>query len=680
MSTSVKLKNIRNIGVIAHIDAGKTTLTERILFYTGKTHKMGEVHDGAAVMDWMPEEQERGITITSAVTSCEWKGCLINIVDTPGHVDFTIEVERSLRVLDGAIGVFDAVSGVEPQSETVWHQADKYRVPKIAFINKIDRLGADFWASLQSMREKLGAHPLVITIPMGQEDKFSGVIDVLEQQSLVWDEVSQGAVFQKTAIPAEYEEEAEKARENLIEDLAEVDDGVMEAFLGEESLTVEQLVAGIHRATINLKAVPTYCGAALRNKGVQPLLDCIIRFLPNPAEVPSIEGTNPLTGAIERREVRRDGPLAALAFKIVMDQGRKLTYVRIYSGTLKPGQDVYNPVKQVHEKAARILRMHANQRERLDEALAGNLVGIMGLKHSTTGDTLCSPEAPIILEPIDSYIPVMSLAIEPQTRDDQERLEAALHRLLEEDPSVRVKMDEDTGQTILSGMGELHLEVLIHRLEREFNTHVMAGRPQVVHRETINKAATAVAVFERELGGKRHYAAVKVKVSPRVRGTGNEVVSRLPEDHAGSLYLPVLEEAIQGALLAGASYGHPVVDILVELIDVEVKEGLGSEMAFRVAAMQAVKQACLEAQPALMEPIMEVEIIVPDEFMGEVIGDFNSRQGKIEELQSKGHTRVITGLAPLSGMFGYSTALRSVTQGRGTFTMQFDHFGQSEKG
>lgn len=679
MSTSVKLKNIRNIGVIAHIDAGKTTLTERILFYTGKTHKMGEVHDGAAVMDWMPEEQERGITITSAVTSCEWKGCLINIVDTPGHVDFTIEVERSLRVLDGVIGVFDAVSGVEPQSETVWHQADKYRVPKIAFINKIDRLGADFWASLQSMREKLGAYPLVITIPMGQEDKFSGVIDVLEQQALVWDEGSQGAVFHKTAIPTEYEDEARKARENLIEDLAEVDDGVMEAFLGEESLTVEQLVAGIHRATINLKAVPTYCGAALRNKGVQPLLDGIIRFLPNPAEVPPIEGTNPLTGAIEQREVRRDGPLAALAFKIAMEQGRKLTYVRIYSGTLKPGQDVYNPVKQVHEKAARILRMHANQRERLDEALAGNLVGVMGLKHSTTGDTLCSPEAPIILEPIDSYIPVMSLAIESQTRDDQERLDSALNRILEEDPSVWVKMDEDTGQIILSGMGELHLEVLIHRLEREFNTHVMAGRPQVVHRETINQAGSAVAFFDRELGGKKHYAAVKVKVSPRNRGAGNEVVSRLPEDYAGALYLPVLEEAIQGALLAGAAYGHPVVDVLVELIDVEVKEGLASEMAFRVAAMQAVKQACLEAHPALMEPIMEVEIIVPDEFMGEVIGDFNSRKGKIEDLQSKGNTRVITGLAPLSKMFGYSTALRSATQGRGTFTMQFDHFGQTEK-
>ncbi len=383
MSSSIKLKHIRNIGVIAHIDAGKTTLTERILFYTGKTHKMGEVHDGAAVMDWMPEEQERGITITSAVTSCEWKGFQINIVDTPGHVDFTIEVERSLRVLDGAIGVFDGVSGVEPQSETVWHQADKYRIPKLAFINKIDRLGADFWASVQSMREKLGAHPLVITIPMGQEDKFYGVINILEQQAFVWDEASLGAVVQKMDIPSEYEVEARKAREDLIEALAEVDDEMMEAYLGEETPTVEQLTASIHRATINLKAVPTFCGAALRNKGVQPLLDGIISFLPNPAEVPPIEGINPLSGATEQRIARRDGPLSALAFKIVMDQGRKLTYVRIYSGMLKPGQDVYNPVKKVTEKVARILRMHANQRERLEEATAGNLVGIMGLKHST---------------------------------------------------------------------------------------------------------------------------------------------------------------------------------------------------------------------------------------------------------------------------------------------------------
>ena len=528
MSSSIKLKHIRNIGVIAHIDAGKTTLTERMLFYTGKTHKMGEVHDGAAVMDWMPEEQERGITITSAVTSCEWKGCQINIVDTPGHVDFTIEVERSLRVLDGVIGVFDAVSGVEPQSETVWHQADKYKVPKLAFINKIDRLGADFWASVQSMREKLGAHPLIITIPMGQEDKFQGVINVLEQQALVWDEASLGAVVQKMNIPSEYEDEARKAREDLIEALAEVDDEMMEVFLGEEAPTMEQLMESIHRATISLKAVPTFCGAALRNKGVQPLLDGIISFLPNPAEVPPIEGINPISGATEQRIARRDGPLSALAFKIVMDQGRKLTYVRIYSGILKPGQDVYNPVKKVTEKVARILRMHANQRERLEEAPAGNLVGIMGLKHSTTGDTLCSPEAPIILEPIDSYIPVMSLAIEPQTRDDQEKLDSALSRLLEEDPSVRVQMDEDTGQTILSGMGELHLEVLIHRLERDFNTRVTAGRPQVVHRETINKSGSAVGIFDRELGGKRHFAAVKVKVAPRPRGRGNQVLLQLP--------------------------------------------------------------------------------------------------------------------------------------------------------
>ncbi|MBM4288397.1 MAG: elongation factor G [Deltaproteobacteria bacterium] len=676
MSRTVKLKNIRNIGVIAHIDAGKTTLTERILYYTGKTHKMGEVHDGAAVMDWMPEEQERGITITSAVTTCEWKGCLINIVDTPGHVDFTIEVERSLRVLDGAIGVFDAVSGVEPQSETVWRQADKYRVPKLAFINKLDRPGADFWASVQSLREKLGAHPLVITIPLGQEDRFAGVIDLLEQKAIVWDEVSLGAVFRTGPIPAEYEEEARRAREALLEALAEVDDPVMEAYLAEESLTPENLAEGIHRATIKLKAVPTFCGAALRNKGVQPLLDGIVRFLPNPAEVPPIEGVNPLTGALEQRVARREGPLAALAFKIVMDQGRKLTYVRIYSGVLKPGQEVYNSVKKVNEKAARILRMHANQRERLDEAMAGNLVGIMGLKLCTTGDTLCSPEAPIVLEPIDSYIPVMSLAIEPQTRDDQEKLDAALGRLQEEDPSVRVKMDEDTGQTILSGMGELHLEVLIHRLERDFHTRVAAGRPQVVHRETINQAAEASAAFDRELSGRRHYAAVKVKVEPQARGQGNRFVSRLPDNHPAMVYLPFMEEAIQGALLAGAAFGHPVVDVAVKLLEAEVKEGLASEMAFRVAAMQAVKQACLEARPALMEPVMRVEIIIPDEFMGEVIGDFNARKGKIEDLQTKGNAKLITGLAPLSGMFGYATALRSATQGRGTFTMQFDHFGQ----
>ncbi len=679
MGSAVKLKNLRNIGIIAHIDAGKTTLTERILYYTGKTHKMGEVHNGAAVMDWMPEEQERGITITSAVTTCEWQGCQINIVDTPGHVDFTIEVERSLRVLDGAIGVFDAVNGVEPQSETVWHQADKYRVPKLAFINKMDRLGADFPAAVQSMREKLGARPLLLTIPMGQEDQFRGVIDVLKQKAIVWDEESLGAIYQEVPIPAAFTEAAQQAYENLLEALADVDDAVMEAYVGGEDLSPEELAQAIHRATIHLRAVPTYCGSALRNKGVQPLLDGIVRFLPDPTEVPAVTGVNPLTGETEQRPARREGPLAALVFKIIMDQGRKLSYVRIYSGTLKTGQDVYNPIKKVTEKAARILRMHANQRERLDEAPAGNLVGVMGLKHSTTGDTLCSPEAPIVLEPIESYIPVMSLAIEPQTRDDQEKLEAALSRLVEEDPSVRVWTDEETGQIILSGMGELHLEVLIHRLEREFHTRVMAGRPQVVYRETINKPATASAVFDRELAGKRHYAAVTVQVTPQPRGDGNRVESKLPPEHPAAPFVPMMLEAVTGALLAGAAFGQPVVDVAATVLEAEVREGLASDMAFRVAAMQAAKQACLEGQPALLEPIMRVEIIVPEEFMGEVIGDFNARKGKIEELQSKGAIRVITGLAPLASMFGYATALRSATQGRGTFTMQFHHFGQAEK-
>lgn len=679
MATAVRLANLRNIGIIAHIDAGKTTLTERILYYTGKTYKMGEVHDGAAVMDWMPEEQERGITITAAVTTCHWQGCFINIVDTPGHVDFTIEVERSLRVLDGAIGVFDAVNGVEPQSETVWRQADRYRVPKLAFINKIDRLGADFWGAVQSMRDKLGAHPLIITMPMGAEDKFTGVIDLLRQQAVFWDEASLGAVYEYRDIPLEYQEEAITAREALLEALAEVDDQIMEAYLAEEEIPLAQLEAAIHRATISLKAVPVYAGAALRNKGVQPLLDGIVKFLPNPLEVPPVEGENPLTGAREQRVADRKGPLAALAFKIAMDQGRKLTYVRIYSGMLKPGMEVYNSAKRVTEKISRVLRMHANQRERIDEAGAGDLVAVLGLKVTTTGDTLCSPDAPILLEPISSYIPVMSLAIEPKTREDQEKLEVALSRLLEEDPSLRVQVDEDTGQTILSGMGELHLEVVIHRLERDYHTAVTAGRPQVVHRETIQQAAEAVGVFDRDLGGKHHYAQVKIRVVPRARGTGNEFVSALPEGHPAAVFLPAISEAVEGALGAGVAYGHPVIDVRVELLEAEVREGQASDIAFRNAVMQAVRQACEAGHPLLLEPIMQVEIIIPEEFLGEVIGDFNARRGKIENLQTRSGARVISGMAPLSGMFGYATALRSATQGRGTFTMQFHHFGPAEK-
>jgi elongation factor G len=677
--TSPRLKAIRNIGIIAHIDAGKTTLTERVLYYTGRTHKMGEVHDGAAVMDWMPEEQERGITITAAVTTCQWKGCVINIIDTPGHVDFTIEVERSLRVLDGAIGVFDAVSGVEPQSETVWHQADKYRVPKLAFINKMDRLGADFGASVASMREKLGAHPLVLTIPWGEEDHFQGIIDLLHLKAIRWQEETLGLTFEELDIPADYQDRAQAAREALVEALAEADDEVMEAYLAEQPLTVEALKAGIQRATLALKGVPTYCGSALRNKGIQPLLDGIKDFLPNPAQVPAITGQNPRTGETETRPPQDDAPLAALAFKIMVDQSQRLTYVRLYSGTLKFGQEVYNSIKQTTEKVARILRMHANKREPLEEAHAGSLVALLGLKATTTGDTLCSRQHPIVLEPISSYVPVISLAIEPMTRDDQERLGPALERVSEEDPSLRVHTDEDTGQTLLSGMGELHLEVIIHRLEREFHAQVRAGRPQVVYRETITAGVAETGVFDRELAGRHHFAEVRLSLVPRPRGAGNSFGSLLPEGHPAAGLVPVIAQAVREALEGGAVYGHPAVDIAVALTDATVKEGQASEMAFRVAAMTALKQGLQQGQPQLLQPIMKVEIIAPEEFTGEVMGEFAARKGKVDQLLAKGPVRIISGLAPLSEMFGYATALRSLTQGRGTFTLQFDHFGSAER-
>ena len=677
--TTPRLKAIRNIGIIAHIDAGKTTLTERILFYTGRTHKMGEVHDGAAVMDWMPEEQERGITITAAVTTCQWKGCVINIIDTPGHVDFTIEVERSLRVLDGAIGVFDAVSGVEPQSETVWHQADKYRVPKLAFINKMDRMGADFGAALASLRERLGAHPLVLTLPWGEEDHFQGVIDLLSQKAIRWREETLGVEFEELDIPADYRDQAAAAREALVVAVGEVDDEVMEVYLAEQPLTVEALKAGIQRATLALKGVPTYCGSALRNKGIQPLLEGIKDFLPNPAQVPPIVGQNPKTGDMESRPPENDQPLAALAFKIMVDQSQRLTYVRIYSGTLKFGQEVYNSIKQTTEKVARILRMHANKREPLEEAHAGNIVALLGLKATSTGDTLCSRNHPIVLEPISSYVPVISLAIEPVTRDDQERLVPALERVCEEDPSLKVHTDEGTGQTLLSGMGELHLEVIIHRLEREFHAHVRAGRPQVVYRETIAASIEETGVFDRELAGRRHFGEVRLTLSPRPRGAGNSFASLLPEGHPAQAFVPLIAQAIAEALEGGAVYGHPAVDIAVALTDATVKEGQTSEMAFRVAAMTAVKQGLHAGHPQLLQPIMAVEIIAPEEFTGEVMGDFASRKGKVEHLLAKGPVRLISGLAPLSEMFGYATALRSLTQGRGTFTLQFDHHGYVER-
>jgi elongation factor G len=679
VATKTRLQAIRNIGIIAHIDAGKTTLTERILYYTGRTYKMGEVHDGAAVMDWMPEEQERGITISAAVTTCQWKGAVINLIDTPGHVDFTIEVERSLRVLDGAIGVFDAVGGVEPQSETVWHQADKYRVPKLAFINKMDRPGANFWAAVNSMKEKLGAHPLVLIIPWGEEDQFQGVIDLLSLKALKWHDETLGLFFDELAIPRDYQGEAQKGRETLLEALAEVDDKVMEAYLAEQPLTPEELKAAIHRVTLALKGVPTYCGAALRNKGIQPLLNGIQDFLPNPTQVPAIQGQNPFTGQVETRPVKIDGPLAALAFKIMVDQGQRLTYVRLYSGALKVGQEVYNPVKGTTEKVSRILRMHANKREPLEEAQAGSIIALLGLRSTSTGDTLCTQDSPIVLEPISSYVPVISLAIEPQTRDDQERLGPALARVAEEDPSLQIRTDEDTGQTLLSGMGELHLEVIIHRLEREFHTHLQAGRPQVVYRETIAATALETGTFDRELAGKLHFAQVQLSFAPRPRGSGNQFISRLSVGHPAQAMGPVIEQAVKEALEGGPVYGHPAVDLAIELKGAMVKEGQATEMAFRIATMSAVKQGFARAQPVLLEPIMKVEIIAPEEFTGEVLGDLNARKGKVDQLLAKHPVRLITGQAPLAEMFGYATALRSLTQGRGTFTLQFHHYGRVER-
>jgi elongation factor G len=675
----VRLQNIRNIGIIAHIDAGKTTLTERILYYTGRTHKMGEVHNGAATMDWMPEEQERGITITAAVTTCQWKNAVINLIDTPGHVDFTIEVERSLRVLDGAIGVFDGVAGVEPQSETVWHQADRYRVPKLAFINKMDRPGADFWASVESLKEKLGVHPIILTIPWGEAEQFGGVIDILAMKAIRWREETLGAAFDELEIPADLQEEANQRREDLVEALAEVDDHLMEAFLGEQPVTLEDLKAAIHRVTVGLKGVPVYCGAALRNKGIQPLIDGIKDFLPNPMEVPPINGENPQTGKTEVREAKVDAPLAGLAFKIMVDQSQRLTYVRLYSGRLKLGQEIFNPVKGVTEKVSRILRMHANKRERLEEAQAGSIVALMGLKVATTGDTLCDGAHPIVLEPISSYVPVISLAIEPETREDQERLVPVLARLAEEDPSVKITTDEETGQTLLSGMGELHLEVILNRLQRDYNTHLRAGRPQVVYRETITQNATGSGSFDRELGGKQHFAQVKLSVRPRSRGRGNLFLAGLPEDHPAQNYLPMIKQAVEEALDGGPIYGHPAVDIAVTLEEAQLKEGQASEMAFRIATMAAIKAALEAAHPLLLEPIMKVEIIAPEEFTGEVLGDLHARKGKTEQLVAKGPVRLIAAHAPLAEMFGYATTLRSLTQGRGTFTLQFDHYGKVER-
>jgi elongation factor G len=674
MSNKSKINRIRNIGIIAHIDAGKTTVTERILYYTGRSHKLGEVHDGEAVMDWMPDEQERGITITSAVTTCHWKEAEIQIIDTPGHVDFTIEVERSLRVLDGAIGVFCAVGGVEPQSETVWRQADKYKVPKMAFVNKLDRVGANFFGTVEMMQEKLHANPLVLQLPVGTEDDFNGVIDLIEMRTIVWDDETLGASYQIEDIPESMIDKARQYRDHLVETVAEQDDDIMEAYLSDAAIAPEVLQAAIRRATCGLKLVPVLCGSALRNKGIQLLLDAIVRFLPSPIEVPPIKGINPETGDTVTCKSSDTAPLAALIFKVSMMEGRKLSFVRVYSGRLKAGDDIYNPSLKKTEKLSRILRMHAAKRDRIDMAGAGSIVGVVGLKVSSTGETLCSAKHPVLLERIEFHEPVISIAIEPKTHADQEKISQVLEKFLAEDPTLRVRQDEDTGQTILSGMGELHLEIIISRMQREFNTQVNVGKPQVVHRETIEAEAEGNAVFDKEIAGQRQFGEVTLRLKPLPRGSGVRFASRVSAETIPEIFIPVIEKGVLESLESGTLMGYPVVDVDAMLVGGSFRESNGTELAYKVSASMACKNALNNAKPYLLDPIMKVEVFVPEAFMGEVIGDLNARDGKIEAIESQAGIQVIKAVVPLAQMFGYSTVLRSATQGRGTFTMQFSHF------
>ena len=672
MAGEARLKKTRNIGVVAHIDAGKTTFTERVLYYTGRTHKIGEVHDGAATMDWMEEEQERGITITSAATYCQWRGNVFNIIDTPGHVDFTIEVERSLRVLDGVVAVFCAVGGVQPQSETVWHQADRYRVPKIAFVNKIDRVGADYNRVLEQMRQKLRANPLLLALPWGQEENFKGVIDLVEEELLLFDENDQGSTVTREPIPDDMLEQVAIARTVLLEAVAETDDHLMELYLSDEGIPLKELKQAIRRACLELTLVPVFVGSALRNKGIQLALDGVVDYLPSPLDIPPVEGVNPNSEEVERRLADDASPLAALAFKVQMDQGRKLVYVRIYSGQIKEGEDLFFPAKSQSEKASRILRMHANKRERLEQAAAGDIVAIMGLKTATTGDTITTKDRPLLLESITFQEPVISVAVEPRTVGDQDKLASSLERLSDEDPTFKVRNDPDTGQTIISGMGELHLEVLVHRLEREFGVKANVGRPQVVYSETISATIKTKQRFDRELGGERQVGEVELQVAPNPRGAGNSI--RIETSLIPSEIHPILFQAVEEVLSSGVIMGYPMLDVNVLISGGGFTQGVSTELGYKLACSLALRQALSEAASLLLAPIMSVEIIVPEEFMGEIIGEINARGGSIENIEPQQGVNQVRALAPLSAMFGYSTSLRSATQGRGVFTMQFSHF------
>jgi len=679
MPRTIPLERLRNIGIMAHIDAGKTTTTERILYYTGRTHKMGEVHEGAAVMDWMEQEQERGITITSAATASMWKDHRINIIDTPGHVDFTVEVERSLRVLDGAIALFDSVAGVEPQSETVWRQADKYRVPRIAYINKMDRTGADFARAVKTMEDRLGAKPLPIQLPLGEEAAFSGVIDLVSDRALVWkDEL--GTEWEEQRIPSEIADAAHEARTHLIEACADYDDELLEAYLADETIAPERIKAALRQAALDIKVTPVLCGSSFKNKGVQPLLDAVIDYLPSPLDVPPVVGAEPSEDQEGKQAERRADdaePFAALAFKVMADPYvGKLTYFRVYSGTLKSGSRILNASTSRTERVGRILEMHANHREERDEIYAGDIVAGVGLKQTSTGDTLCDPAAPIVLETIEFPEPVISVSIEPKTKADQEKLGSSLARLAEEDPTFQVRSDDETGQTLISGMGELHLEVIVDRLLREFRVDANVGRPQVAYRETIRRPVEKVeGRFVRQTGGRGQYGHVVIAVEP-CEGEGFDFVNKIKGGAIPSEFIPAVEQGIEEALETGVRAGYPMVDVRVTLVDGSYHEVDSSEMAFKVAGSMALREAARRAKPVLLEPVMAVEVVTPEEFMGDVIGDLNRRRGRIEGMEPRGNAQVVWAYVPLAEMFGYATDLRSQTQGRATYTMQFERYDE----
>lgn len=672
----VPLEKIRNIGIMAHIDAGKTTTTERILFYTGRTHKIGEVHEGTATMDFMPQEQERGITITSAATTCFWREHRINIIDTPGHVDFTVEVERSLRVLDGAIAIFCAVGGVEPQSETVWRQADRYGVPRIAYVNKMDRVGANFLAVVEQMKDRLYTNPVLIQLPIGSEESFQGVIDLIKMKAVYWTD-DLGVNYEYRDIPEEYRDQAEEYRSQLLEHAAEFDDALMLKYLEGDEITEGEIKSALRKGTLEAKITPVLCGASFRNKGVQPLLDAVVDFLPSPLDLPPVEGVNPKTGEEVKRNPDENEPFVALAFKVMVDPyvGR-LTFFRVYSGKLKAGSYVYNATKDKDERVSRILLMHANKREEREDATAGEIVAAIGLKSTTTGDTLCDKNAPIILEKMEFPEPVINVAIEPKTKADQDKLSSALNKLSEEDPTFRVTYDEETGQTIIWGMGELHLEIIVDRLVREFNVGANVGRPQVAYRETITRPVSNIeGKYIRQTGGRGQYGHVVINLEPSPDKTfvfEDKIVGGvIPKE-----FIPAVEKGVREALESGVLAGYPVVNVKVTLIDGSYHPVDSSDIAFKIAGSMAMKEAMMKAAPVLLEPIMKVEVVCPEEYMGDVIGDLNSRRARIEAIERKGNLQAIRALVPLSEMFGYATDIRSLTQGRASFVMQFDRYEQ----